>query len=76
MLVFQSIMGNPAAQVIESFDKFYVIIDFVMVSSFFDYERDTVVFQLTLKRGLATLRCNNTCKHQFIITTKCSINVV
>lgn len=69
-------MGNPVARVIESFDKFYVIIDFVTVSSFFDYERDTVVFQLNLKRGLATLRCNNTCKRQFILTTKCSINVV
>ena len=54
ILVFQSIMGNPAAQVIRLLDKFDVILYYVMVSSFLNYDRETVIFQLVMKRELAT----------------------
>lgn len=54
ILVFQSIMGNPGAQVIRLLDKFDVILYYVMVSSFLNYDRETVIFQLVMKRELAT----------------------
>lgn len=38
-LVFQSSMGKLAAEVNKLLEKFYVILFYVMVSSFFDYDR-------------------------------------